>query len=156
MRKVRTTFVTLVTGLLLLAPAALVVHASTPSKDSSALVQATSSKILVTSKGLTLYAFALDKPNVSNCTGTCAKFWPPLTVPAGMQAPTTMPGISGKFGTTMRKDGTKQITFDQSPLYTFVKDKDSSDMYGQGLFASGGFWWAVAVPGSKHSGGSGS
>jgi hypothetical protein len=56
-----------------------------------------------------------------------------------------MQGIPGKFGTTMRKDGTRQLTYDGAPLYTFIKDKDSGDMYGQGVVAGGGYWWAVVV-----------
>jgi predicted lipoprotein with Yx(FWY)xxD motif len=100
---------------------------------------------LVTAKGLALYVFAPDKPNVSTCYATCAKYWPPLLVSAGAKVPATMPGIPGKFGTTMRKDGTHQLTYDGAPLYTFIKDKDSGDMYGQGVVAGGGYWWAVVV-----------
>jgi predicted lipoprotein with Yx(FWY)xxD motif len=58
-----------------------------------------------------------------------------------------MTGIPGKFGVTMRKNGAHQLTYDGAPLYTFAGDKDSGDTYGQGLFASGGFWWAVVAAG---------
>jgi predicted lipoprotein with Yx(FWY)xxD motif len=152
MRQNPKSLITVVAGLALLAPTALVTHAGAPAQANKALVKTTSAKMLVTSKGLTLYVFAIDKPNVSNCYATCAKFWPPLTVPAGMKPATTMPGIAGKFGTATRKDGTSQLTLSGSPLYTFSKDKGAGDMYGQGLFASGGYWWAVVVPGSKSSG----
>jgi predicted lipoprotein with Yx(FWY)xxD motif len=138
-------------ALALLAPTAPGIQAASHARAADAMVKTNSSKILVTNKGMTLYVFALDKPNVSNCNGTCAKFWPPVTVPASMQVPTTMTGMPGKFGTTTRKDGATQLTYDGSPLYTFIKDKDASDMYGQGLFASGGFWWAVVVNKSKSS-----
>jgi len=153
MRPVQRSLLTVGAGLGLLAPTALAVQAGAPMKAGSAAVKTSSSKMLVTSKGMTLYVFAIDKPKVSNCYTTCAKFWPPMTVPTGMQPSTTMPGIPGKFGTTTRKDGTKQLTYGGSPLYTFIKDKDPGDMYGQGLFASGGYWWAVVVPGSTSAGG---
>jgi predicted lipoprotein with Yx(FWY)xxD motif len=151
MRLAPKSLISVVAGLALLAPSALGVHAKAPVQASTALVKTTAAKILVTSKGMTLYIFAIDEPNVSNCYATCAKFWPPMTVPAGMQPATSMPGIPGKFGTTTRKDGTHQLTFNGAPLYTFIKDKDAGDMYGQGLYAVGGYWWAVVVPGSKAS-----
>jgi predicted lipoprotein with Yx(FWY)xxD motif len=56
-----------------------------------------------------------------------------------------MPGVSGTFGTTMRKNGARQLTYDGAPLYTFVKDKDAEDRYGQGLDVAGGYWWLVVV-----------
>jgi predicted lipoprotein with Yx(FWY)xxD motif len=146
--------IAVVAGLALLAPSLLVAPGRAPVQASTALVKTTGAKILVTSKGMTLYVFAIDKPKLSNCYGTCAKFWPPLMVPASTQPATSMPGIPGKFGTTTRTDGTHQLTFNGAPLYTFIKDKDAGDMYGQGLYAVGGYWWAVVVPGSKSSGSS--
>jgi predicted lipoprotein with Yx(FWY)xxD motif len=47
----------------------------------------------------------------------------------------------------MRTDGGEQLTFDKAALYTFLEDKAPGDAYGQGAFASGGFWWAVVAPG---------
>jgi predicted lipoprotein with Yx(FWY)xxD motif len=123
-----------------------------------ALVKTASGHILVNARGLTLYVFAIDKANKSVCYNACAKYWPPLVLPKGMKAPTTMPGISGKFfGVAMRAGGQRQLTFHGAPLYTFIKDKEAGDMYGQGLVAAGGYWWVVAVntPKASSSGGSG-
>ncbi|MDR0344438.1 MAG: hypothetical protein LBI49_15260, partial [Nocardiopsaceae bacterium] len=43
--------------------------------------------VLTNAKGLTLYWFARDTPTKSNCTGSCAGYWPPVTgspaAPAG-------------------------------------------------------------------------
>jgi predicted lipoprotein with Yx(FWY)xxD motif len=117
-------------------------------------VKVAPSQLLVTAKGLALYVFAPDKPNVSTCYAVCAKYWPPLLVSATAKVPATMPGIPGKFGTTMRKDGTRQLTYDGAPLYTFIKDKDSGDMYGQGVVAGGGYWWAVVAARGMSSGSS--
>jgi predicted lipoprotein with Yx(FWY)xxD motif len=104
-------------------------------------------KILKTTKGLTLYVFAPDTPNTSTCNGSCAKYWPPYTVPAGTKPAAKIAGVPGTFGVAMRKDGTEQLTYDRAPLYTFVQDKDSGDAYGQGLYVSGGFWWVVVAAG---------
>jgi predicted lipoprotein with Yx(FWY)xxD motif len=58
-----------------------------------------------------------------------------------------MAGIPGTFGVVMRTDGSRQLTYDGAPLYTFVQDKDSGDAYGQGLVAAGGYWWVVVATG---------
>ena len=124
-----------------------------------ALVKTASAHILVNAQGMTLYVFAVDKPNKSVCTGACAAFWPPVLLPKGAKATTTMPGVAGTFGVAMRAGDRRQLTFDGAPLYTFIKDKKAGDMNGQGLVASGGYWWVVAasVPkaSTSSSGGSG-
>src|SRR5947208_2919390 len=35
-------------------------------------------RILVNTRGHTLYLFAKDRNGKSSCSGSCAKFWPPL------------------------------------------------------------------------------
>ena len=35
--------------------------------------------VLVDQNGKTLYAFAADAKNHSNCSGSCAQYWPPVT-----------------------------------------------------------------------------
>jgi predicted lipoprotein with Yx(FWY)xxD motif len=35
--------------------------------------------VLNNAKGFTLYSFAPDTPTRSNCNGTCAAYWPPVT-----------------------------------------------------------------------------
>jgi predicted lipoprotein with Yx(FWY)xxD motif len=115
----------------------------TQAQGAPALVKTAAGAILVTASGKTLYVFALDKKGTSACTGKCAAFWPPLVVPTGSKVPAAMPGVSGKFGEIMRKDGTDQLTYDGAPLYTFAKDTKPGQMNGQGV---GGIWWAVACP----------
>jgi predicted lipoprotein with Yx(FWY)xxD motif len=105
-------------------------------------VKLASTKILVTTTGMSLYVFNEDKPGSSACSGPCAKFWPPLTVPAGTMPAATMMGSKGKFGTITRADGSMQLTFDGAPLYTFAGDKKPGDLKGEGLAAK---WWAVSV-----------
>ena len=122
-------------------------QAAPRAEASSAPVKLTAGKILQTPKGLTLYIFAADPPNKSTCYDTCAKYWPPLLVPMGTKPTAKMTGIPGTFGVIMRKDGTQQLTYDRAPLYTFLEDKDSKDAYGQGVVASGGYWWVVVAAG---------
>ena len=56
------------------APAA----ASTAASYTASLQTTGLGKTLVDSKGMTLYAFKVDKPGVSNCNAGCDGTWPPL------------------------------------------------------------------------------
>ena len=133
----------LLCALLLLTSAASGIGMVGQARAAASLVQTAPSQMLVTAKGMTLYLFTPDTKNQSNCTGNCAKIWPPLVVPSGMTAPTSLAGLSGVFATMSRADGTTQLTYDGSPLYTFAKDAKPGDINGQGI---GGVWWAVVVP----------
>lgn len=131
----------------LLAIAVSAAQASAHASASAAPVKVAPAHILVTSKGMTLYVFAADKPNKSACYGKCATFWPPLLVPKGARVAASMPGMPGTFGVAVRTDGTHQLTYDGAPLYTFLFDKKAGAMNGQGSTASGGYWWVVVAGG---------
>ncbi|HZS94843.1 MAG TPA: hypothetical protein VFA78_08605 [Chloroflexota bacterium] len=126
------------------SPALARPHASTPA---AAPVRTTSAHILVNSKGRTLYVFAADTKDTSSCYGQCAAFWPPVLVKSGVTPASKIAGIRGTFGVATRTDGTRQLTYDGAPLYTFSGDKKKGQMNGQGLVASGGYWWVVAAAG---------
>src|SRR5438445_8462595 len=104
-------------------------------------------RILVDSRGHTLYLFAKDKNGKSACTGKCATFWPPL-IAAGK--PQVAGGAKASLlGTTKRGDGRLQVTYNRHPLYTFVKDKQKGQTNGEGLTAFGGQWNAISPAGAK-------
>lgn len=88
--------------------------------------------VLVGPNGLTLYTKSGDTATSSTCTGGCASAWPPLTVPAGLAA-TAGAGVSGKFGTLTRADGTLQVTYNGLPLYGWMNDHAAGDTTGQGI-----------------------
>ncbi len=102
--------------------------------------------VLVNSQGRTLYLFQADTGTTSNCTGACAAAWPPLV---SNGKPTTGNGVNaGMVGTTMRSDGTTQVTYNGHPLYTYIRDSKPGDANGQGVTAFGGAWFAVSPSGS--------
>jgi predicted lipoprotein with Yx(FWY)xxD motif len=110
--------------------------------------------VLTNAAGFTLYSFAPDTPTTSNCNGTCAQNWPPVTGPA------TASGVTGTFGTIKRADGAVQATFDGHPLYTFAGDTAPGQNKGNGLNAAGGLWHEIttsgtAAPAAGSSSGSG-
>jgi predicted lipoprotein with Yx(FWY)xxD motif len=99
--------------------------------------------LLTNSGGFTLYWFAPDTATKSNCNGSCAAIWPPVTGPA-----TAGPGVTGKLGTIKRSDGSTQATYDGHPLYTYVGDTAPGQAHGNGLNASGGLWHEVTASGA--------
>jgi predicted lipoprotein with Yx(FWY)xxD motif len=102
--------------------------------------------VMVNSKGRTLYLFAKDKNDKSACSGSCAKFWPPL-VSTGM--PTGSKGVNTSLlGTTKRTDGSLQVTYNRHPLYTFALDKAAGQTTGEGNVAFGAKWYAVSAKGT--------
>src|SRR4029077_9758782 len=98
--------------------------------------------VLTSSKGFTLYSFAPDTSTKSNCNGTCAQNWPPVT------GPVTAAGVTGAFGTIKRSDGSVQATFDGHPLYTFAGDPAPGQNKGNALNAAGGLWHEITTSGS--------
>ena len=97
--------------------------------------------ILTDSAGMTLYVFKNDTPGASNCTSTCAQNWLPLAIPAGAP-PLAGTGVTGQLGVIPRSDGTYQVTYNDMPLYRFIRDKQPGDTLGQGM-AKG--QWSVAL-----------
>ena len=99
-------------------------------------------RILVDSHGHTLYLFKKDRGTKSACYGQCAKFWPPLR-PGGK--PRAGRGArASMIGTTRRRDGSRQVTYNGHPLYGFAHDTKSGETNGEGLKAFGARWWAVS------------
>jgi predicted lipoprotein with Yx(FWY)xxD motif len=103
-------------------------------------------RILVDSKGITLYDFPPDKGTTSVCYGACAALWPPLLTQG---KPVAGPGVRASLlGTTKRKDGKLEVTYNGHPLYYWVGDHKPGQTTGQGLKQFGGPWW-VLTPGGK-------
>jgi predicted lipoprotein with Yx(FWY)xxD motif len=104
-------------------------------------------RILVDSKGITLYDFPPDKGKISVCYGACAALWPPLITHG---KPVAGPGVRRSLlGTTKRKDGKLQVTYRGHPLYYFVSDRKSGQTTGQGLNQFGGPWWVLSPAGKE-------
>ena len=80
--------------------------------------------ILTNSNGMPLYTLS------GSCTGSCAAAWPALTVPASTKPTGT--GVTGTLSAAKQADGSYQVTYNGSPLYTFVQDS-SDHVTGQGV-----------------------
>jgi predicted lipoprotein with Yx(FWY)xxD motif len=103
--------------------------------------------VLVDSEGMTVYDFTVDEGTMSNCYGGCEAAWPPVTTTG---KPTAGEGaMSSALGTTKRKDGTLQVTYDGHPLYTFAGDKGPGEANGS---ESEGTWFVLDEKGSEVKG----
>jgi predicted lipoprotein with Yx(FWY)xxD motif len=103
--------------------------------------------ILVDSQGLTLYDFHKDKGGESACYDACAAAWPPLLTDGDPQA-------QGKadrsmLGTTKRKDGSTQVTYNGWPLYTYAGDQAPGEANGNDIDQFGAEWYALQPNGQE-------
>lgn len=98
-------------------------------------------EVLVGPEGMTLYAFTVDDPRVSNCYDACAQAWPPLDgdTPIGEGVDASL------FSTTERTDGTTQLVIGDRPLYYFAGDTAPGDVNGQN---TEGVWFVVDAGGN--------
>ncbi len=93
-------------------------------------------------QGKTLYLFMKDTKNTSNCNDACAQKWPPLT---SKDKPALGNGLNADLlGTTVRKDGSTQVTYNGWPLYYYAPDQKPGDVLGQGV---GSVWFVVTAAG---------
>jgi predicted lipoprotein with Yx(FWY)xxD motif len=118
-----------------------------PATGDAVSAQSTSlGTILVDGRGRTVYVFANDKANVSNCAGACTADWPPVAAPSPL--PASLPGVTGPLGTAARSDGSHQLTVAGHPLYTFSGDSAAGQTNGQGITLNGGRWTVVSPSGA--------
>jgi predicted lipoprotein with Yx(FWY)xxD motif len=73
--------------------------------------------VLAEANGQVVYTYAHDtKGGTPTCTGSCADIWVPVT---GVPKTALGESFPGTFGLVVRSDGTKQMTYNGYPLYTF-------------------------------------
>ncbi|HEY1285020.1 MAG TPA: hypothetical protein VGF04_02935 [Solirubrobacterales bacterium] len=113
--------------------------------------------VLIDSSGQALYASDLEANGKVLCTEACNSFWEPL---AAEGKPTSGDSsLTGKLGTIERPDGSKQVSFEGKPLYTFTQE-GPEEVTGDGFvdaFNGNEFTWSVVevggASGSSESGG---
>src|SRR5580693_8730562 len=96
--------------------------------------------VLTNAKGFTLYSFAPDTPTTSKCYGSCAAYWPPVTVTGSAAAGR---GLPGRVATIRRTNGSLQLTYNGHPLYTYIGDSAPGQASGNNLNLNGGVWHEV-------------
>jgi predicted lipoprotein with Yx(FWY)xxD motif len=103
--------------------------------------------IVVNSEGLTLYDFHKDKGGTSACYGACAAAWPPLLTEGEPKAEAG--AMVNQLGTTKRKDGSVQVTYNGWPLYTYAGDNGPGEANGNDITQFGAQWYALLPNGEE-------
>jgi len=89
--------------------------------------------ILADRNHMTVYVYDPDVPGLSNCAGNCARAWPPVVLLPQEQ-------VAAPFGFTVRGDGSRQILFQNHPIYNYIGDQKAGDIIGDGI---GGIWHII-------------
>ena len=89
--------------------------------------------VVATEDGKVAYTFDVDDANVSNCYDACAKAWPPILIKDASI-------LKDPMGSSVRKDGSLQLTLEGQPLYFYAGDKKAGDFKGDGL---GNVWHII-------------
>jgi predicted lipoprotein with Yx(FWY)xxD motif len=102
--------------------------------------------VLFDGRGFALYAFTRDRRGgPSRCYGACAKAWPVYFRKAQLQAGK---GVRRSLlGTTRRRDGRRQVTYNGWPLYYYVHENKPGLILCQNVEEFGGLWLVVRPTG---------
>jgi predicted lipoprotein with Yx(FWY)xxD motif len=129
------------------APYRSISKSSAASATKVGLAKTSLGRIVVDSKGRTLYLFEKDKNRRSACYGQCPTYWPPLL---SHGKPLARPGVKRSLlGTTRRANGARQVTYGGHPLYRYSGDTKPGQTNGEGLHFFGGRWDVVSPAGKK-------
>ena len=103
-------------------------------------------KILFAGNGRVVYGFTRDRRNgPSQCYGDCAAAWPVYFAKGTLKA-----GAGVKqalLGTTRRRDGRRQVTYNGWPLYYYAHEK-AGEVKCQNVETHGGTWLVVGPAGT--------
>lgn len=110
--------------------------------DSSVIKVSSDPKLgnyITATNGMTLYSYAKDTLNTSNCYDMCASNWPPYSPLANESLVSNNDKLS-LFSTITRTDGSIQLVYKGVPLYFWKNDSKPGDTTGQNV---GGVWFVV-------------
>ena len=92
-----------------------------------------------------IYVFDNDPQGESVCYGKCAKAWPPVLTEG---RPKGVPGLDEDLlGTTRRKNGDRQVTYADQPLYYYAHE-GRGEVLCHDVKLNGGYWWAIGPDGA--------
>ena len=139
------TFLVLIGVLAVLGAAPAAMARAGASSGTVAVHSSSYGRVLFDGRGFALYTFSHDPRGHSNCSGACAKAWPPFLVKRRASAG---PGARASLlGTVRRTDGTIQGTYAGRPLYYYVGDTKAGQILCQNVSEFGGRWLVVRANG---------
>lgn len=97
--------------------------------------------------GAAVYLDTRDDRSEPTCVGACTKLWVPLVVPDGATAQAGVGIDAARIGTVARPGGGRQITYGGWPLYTYLGDRYTFTVTGNGRHAGGGTFHPITPAG---------
>ncbi len=94
--------------------------------------------------GQAIYLFDREDTDTPVCYGACAQAWPPVLTTAVPQARAA--ARAGLLGTTQRRDGSRQVTYNGHPLY-FYAHESPDQVLCHNVDQFGGLWLVVTPTG---------
>ncbi len=101
-------------------------------------------KVLVDSRGRTLYLLDSEGSGRSDCYGDCSRAWPPLLTEGAPKA--RGEAKQGLLGRSTRQGGKRQVTYRGHPLYRYAPE-GPREILCQDVFEFGGTWLVVKPSG---------
>lgn len=96
-------------------------------------------------RGQAVYRFDLEDSKASECYGDCARAWPPVLTKG---RPAAGKGVRKRLlGTTRRRNGKRQVTYDGRPLYYYVDDAPGRVLC-HNVLEFGGLWLVLRPNGT--------
>jgi predicted lipoprotein with Yx(FWY)xxD motif len=93
-----------------------------------------------------IYIFENDPKGETVCYDECAEAWPPVLTKG---EPAAAEGVDeALLGTVERRDGTKQVTYNEQPLY-FYANEAPGEVRCHNVDLNGGLWWVVGPDGER-------
>jgi predicted lipoprotein with Yx(FWY)xxD motif len=97
-------------------------------------------RVIADKRGEALYLFDKETSKRSRCYGACAVAWPPLLTTAKPRA--GKGADATRLGTTRRRNGKLQVTYNGHPLY-YYKEDEPGRILCQNVDEFGGLWLVV-------------
>jgi predicted lipoprotein with Yx(FWY)xxD motif len=103
-------------------------------------------RMLFDGRGRAIYLFTRERGSKSRCYGECAVAWPPVYTSG---RPRARGGADADLlGTTKRRGGRRQVTYNGHPLYYYVTDTKPGQITCQDIDEFGGTWLVVDPAGN--------
>jgi predicted lipoprotein with Yx(FWY)xxD motif len=104
-------------------------------------------KILFDARGRVLYTYSTDRrTKPSRCYGICAREWPVYFAKGRLRAGK---GVrQSLIGTTRRRDGRRQVTYNGWPLYYYAHE-GPGEVKCQKVTIHGGTWLVIRANGAR-------
>ena len=97
-------------------------------------------RVIADRRGEAFYLFDKEKGKRSRCYGECAVAWPPVLTKGKPRAGTG--ADADLLGTTKRRNGKLQVTYNGHPLY-YYKDDEPGRILCHNVDEFGGLWLVV-------------